>query len=194
MARAGLHAARTLFSNGRLLCRARWVDSDIRAHLRRRGSGRSPRGRAYKDRDYKQLRLTDRICAAAGTGTAILGISAQRCDPLAFRIPDQTGDTTMSQLVINDLPRNEELDRAARSAVFGGISFGWIQPYTKAAVMNAPSPMNFFNITSYHIDYDLIQQNPTNVYVDNSGGNSGMIVNNITAMPILAASPTLQGS
>lgn len=100
----------------------------------------------------------------------------------------------MSQLVINDLPRNEELDRAARSAVFGGISFGWIQPYTKAAVMSAPSPMNFFNITSYYIDYDLIQQNPTNVYVDNSGSNSGMIVNNITAMPILAASPTLQGS
>lgn len=97
----------------------------------------------------------------------------------------------MSQLVINDLPKNEELDRAARSAVFGGISFGWIQPYTKPAGFGSPSAMNFFNITSYYIDYDVIQQNPTNIYVDNSGASAGSIVNNITAMPIIAASPAL---
>ncbi len=97
----------------------------------------------------------------------------------------------MSQLVINDLPKNQELDRAARSAVFGGISFGWIQPYTKSATLSSPSAMNFFNITSYYIDYDVIQQNPTNIYVDNSGASAGSIVNNISAMSVLAASPAL---
>ena len=98
----------------------------------------------------------------------------------------------MSQLVINDLPNSTELDRAAREAVFGGISFGWIKPFVDSAPVAGPSGMSFFNITNNFItnDYTVIEQNPTNIFVNNGGGNSGPVLNNITAMPIQAASPT----
>jgi hypothetical protein len=99
----------------------------------------------------------------------------------------------MSQLVISDLPQNQELDRAARTAICGGISFGWIRPFVEP-VASTPSAMNFFNVTNNFFDIDVVEQNPTNVFVDNSGSSSGSIVNNITAMPILAASPTLFSS
>ena len=99
----------------------------------------------------------------------------------------------MSQLVISDLCRSSELDRAARTAVFGGISFGWIKPFTEAVPFAGGSSLSFFNITNNFItnDYTVIEQNPTNIFVDNGGGNSGAVLNNITAMPIQAASPTL---
>lgn len=96
----------------------------------------------------------------------------------------------MSQLVISDLPRNDDLDRAARTAICGGISFGWIQPFVHP-VAATPSGLNVFNITNNFIDLDVIEQNPTNIFVDNSGTNSASISTNITAMPFLAASPTL---
>ena len=40
----------------------------------------------------------------------------------------------MTKLIISDLPKSEELDRAATAAIFGGgdsSGFGFIQPYTK---------------------------------------------------------------
>lgn len=96
----------------------------------------------------------------------------------------------MSQLVISDLPQNDELDRAARSATCGGISFGWIQPFLRS-VPSSPSGMNFFSITNNFIDVDVFEQNPTNIFVDNSNSASASISNNITTTPIVAASPTL---
>jgi hypothetical protein len=98
----------------------------------------------------------------------------------------------MSQLVIHDLPKSVELDRAARTAIHGGISFSWIRPYINAPQAGAAS-LSLVNITNNFIsnDYTLIEQNPTNIFVNNGAGNTGSIVNNITATPFLAASPTL---
>ena len=105
----------------------------------------------------------------------------------------------MSQLVIKDLPKNEQLDRAALSAILGGFSLGWAVPYTEP-VRSVGHPGGIFNVTNNYIDndYTLVQQNPTNISVFNGAGNSGSIVNFINATPfsVSAASPitTLLGT
>lgn len=94
----------------------------------------------------------------------------------------------MSQLVIKDLLKSDALDHAARVAIYGGISFGWISPYFQAPAASAVSPLNVYNVTNNFIEYTQIQQlNPINIMIDNSGGNTGSIVNNITATPVIAA-------
>jgi hypothetical protein len=103
----------------------------------------------------------------------------------------------MTRLVINDIPKSADLDRAARTAIFGGISFGWIQPYPRPQASPSMIPgINYYNYTTnnfidynYKLDYTRIEQNPTNIVVS---GNTGGVTN-ITAMPIMAAAPTQLG-
>ena len=114
----------------------------------------------------------------------------------------------MNKLVISDLPKSEELDRAAIAAIFGGrysSGFGFIQPYTKPRALSAAAgqPLNIFNTnifntnishtTNNFIDYDynVIQQNPTNFNVHNGAGNSGTIVNSFSSLSVNAASPAV---
>jgi hypothetical protein len=107
----------------------------------------------------------------------------------------------MTELVINDLPQNAELDRAARSTIFGGISFGWIQlfprPQASPSMMPGITSYNYtitnnFIENNYKLDYTLVEQNPTNIFVKGGSGNTGSVTN-ITAMPIMAAAPTQLG-
>ena len=109
----------------------------------------------------------------------------------------------MNKLIISDLPKNEELDRAAIAAVSGGrfsSGFGFIQPYTKARPfgVSAGLPANVYNTSIYNVsnnyidyDYNVIQQNPTNFNVHNGAGNSGTIVNSFSTLSLTAASPAL---
>ena len=109
----------------------------------------------------------------------------------------------MNKLIISDLPKNEELDRAAIAAVSGGrfsSGFGFIQPYTKARPLgvSAGLPANVYNTSIYNVsnnyidyDYNVIQQNPTNFNVQNGAGNSGTIVNSFSTLSLTAASPAL---
>ena len=109
----------------------------------------------------------------------------------------------MNKLIISDLPKNEELDRAAIAAVSGGrfsSGFGFIQPYTKARPqgVSAGLPANIYNTSIYNVsnnyidyDYNVIQQNPTNFNVHNGAGNSGTIVNSFSTLSLTAASPAL---
>ena len=114
----------------------------------------------------------------------------------------------MNKLIISDLPKNEELDRAAIAAVSGGrfsSGFGFIQPYTKARPqgVSAGLPANIYNTSIYNVsnisnnyidyDYNVIQQNPTNFNVHNGAGNSGTIVNSFSTLSLTAASPALIG-
>ncbi len=99
----------------------------------------------------------------------------------------------MSNLAINDLPRNEELDRAATVAILGGIfrsGFGFIVPFTKAQPSTGGFPTSITN-NFIDIDYNMIQLNPTNFYINNGAGNSGTIVNSFNTMSLNAASPVL---
>ena len=107
----------------------------------------------------------------------------------------------MNKLIISDLPKNEELDRAAIAAVSGGrfsSGFGFIQPYTKARPLgvSAGLPANVYNTSIYNVsnnyidyDYNVIQQNPTNFNVHNGAGNSGTIINSFSTLSLTAASP-----
>jgi len=109
----------------------------------------------------------------------------------------------MNKLIISDLPKNEELDRAAIAAVSGGrfsSGFGFIQPYTKARPLGASAglPANVYNTSIYNVsnnyidyDYNVIQQNPTNFNVHNGAGNSGTIINSFSTLSLTAASPAL---
>jgi hypothetical protein len=102
----------------------------------------------------------------------------------------------MSNLAINDLPLNEELDRAATTAILGGIyrsGFGFLLPYSKAQAPSGSFPTGITNITNNFIDvdYNVVQQNPTNFYVNNGAGNSGTIINSFSTMSLTAASPAL---
>ena len=110
----------------------------------------------------------------------------------------------MSKLIISDIPKSEELDRAAIAAILGGrrysSGFGFIQPYTKASPLGASASLpasisntNIYNVTNNFIDYDstVIQQNPTNFNVHNGAGNSGTIVNSFSTLSLTAASPAL---
>ena len=109
------------------------------------------------------------------------------------------GDRTMNKLMISDLPKNEELDRVAITAIFGGrfsSGFGFITPYSKAGPQGGVSaglPTNIYNVSNNFIDYDytVIQQNPTNFNVHNGAGNSGTIVNSFSTLSLTAASPAL---
>ena len=97
----------------------------------------------------------------------------------------------MSNLVINDLPESNDLDHAALMAIVGGISFGWIVPYTNAIASSRANPGRLVSITNNFIDNDyfLIQQNPTNINVYNAADNAGSIINSINVTPVSAASP-----
>ncbi len=93
----------------------------------------------------------------------------------------------MSNLVINDLPKLEELDRAAFVSLSGGmrvIGMSFIRPYTEE---NKLSPYNIFNYIINN-EYTIINQNPISIYVNND--NSGNATNNITATSVSAASPS----
>jgi len=99
----------------------------------------------------------------------------------------------MSNLAINDLPLNEELDRAATTAILGGIytsGFGFILPNSKAQAPSGSFPAGITN-NFIDIDYNVVQQNPTNFYVNNGAGNSGTIINSFSTMALTAASPAL---
>ncbi len=109
----------------------------------------------------------------------------------------------MNKLIIGDLPKNEDLDRAAIAAIFGGrfsSGFGFIQPYAKpsASGVSAGLPANIYNTSIYNVsnnfidyDYTVIQQNPTNFNVHNGAGNSGTITNSFNTLSLTAASPAL---
>jgi len=114
------------------------------------------------------------------------------------------GDRTMNKLMISDLPKNEELDRVAITAIFGGrfsSGFGFITPYSKAGPQGGVSaglPTNIYNTNIYNVsnnfidyDYTVIQQNPTNFNVHNGAGNSGTIINSFNTLSLTAASPAL---
>jgi hypothetical protein len=92
----------------------------------------------------------------------------------------------MSKLMINDLPASAELDRAAVKHIVGGLSLGWIQPFIKQQTGGnfGGTTFNFFDI-----DYNVFQQNPTNININNLGGDGSAMVNEIMVMPINAASP-----
>ena len=109
----------------------------------------------------------------------------------------------MNKLIISDLPKNEQLDSAAITAIFGGgfsSGFGFITPYTKAKPLGVSpgSSVNIFNTNIYNVsnnfidyDYTVIQQNPTNFNVHNGAGNSGTITNSFSTLSLTAASPAL---
>jgi len=99
----------------------------------------------------------------------------------------------MSNLIINDLPLNKELDRAATAAIMGGINLNYILPYTKRGSFSGGFPAGITNISNTFIDYDynVVQQNPTNFYINNGAGNSGTIINSFDTMSVNAASPAL---
>ena len=99
----------------------------------------------------------------------------------------------MSNLAINDLPLNEELDRAATTAILGGIyrsGFGFLLPYSRAQAPSGSFPGGITN-NFIDIDYNVVQQNPTNFYVNNGAGNSGTIINSFSTLALTAASPAL---
>ena len=115
----------------------------------------------------------------------------------------------MNKLIVGDLPKNEELDRAAITAILGGrpysSGFGFIQPFTKPRPLSATPalPPNIFNTNIYNTnitnttnnfidyDYNVIQQNATNFNVHNGAGNSGTIVNSFSTLSVNAASPAM---
>jgi len=93
----------------------------------------------------------------------------------------------MSKLMINDLPSSVELDRAAVKHITGGLSLGWIQPYIKQQAGSYVGDTYHFNF--FDIDYNVLQQNPTNININNIGGDNSAMVNDISVMSINAASP-----
>jgi hypothetical protein len=107
----------------------------------------------------------------------------------------------MNKLIISDLPKSEELDRAAIAAIFGGrrysSGFGFIQPYTKAQPLGVSPgfPASIYNTNIYNVtnnyDYTMIQHNPTNFNVHNGAGNTGTIINSFSTLSVNAASPAL---
>lgn len=102
----------------------------------------------------------------------------------------------MSNLTINNLPLNNDLDRKATATILGGVfrsGFGFIKPFTNAQPFSAGFPTSITNITNTFIDFDynVVQQNPTNFYINNGANNSGTIVNSFNTMAITAASPAL---
>jgi len=86
-------------------------------------------------------------------------------------------------LTINDLPRNDVLDRAAADELRGGFLDGLV-PFSVPG-LDVPSIVN-----NLFIDFQqtVFQLNPVNLTVVN-GPAGGNIVNDITVSPIAAASP-----
>jgi len=107
----------------------------------------------------------------------------------------------MNKLIISDLPKSEELDRAAIAVIFGGrryiSGFGFIQPDTSAQPLGVSPglPPSIYNTNIYNLtnnyDYTVIQQNPTNFNVHNGAGNTGTIINSFSTLSLNAASPAL---
>ena len=68
--------------------------------------------------------------------------------------PDH-GDRNMNKLIISDLPKSEELDRAAIAVIFGGrryiSGFGFIQPDTSAQPLGVSPglPPSIYNTNIY---------------------------------------------
>ena len=110
----------------------------------------------------------------------------------------------MSTLIINDLPENTELDRAAIAAILGGYrsGFGFLRVHRNlsgsgASAGGMPS-LSIYEVTNTYVtnnfidfDYNVIQQNPTNFHVHNGAGNSGTITNNFETLSLSASSPVL---
>ena len=101
--------------------------------------------------------------------------------------PNNWRFTTMSKLMINDLPSSKELDRAAAKEICGGLSLGWIQPFVKSQGGSFAGDTYHFNF--FDIDYNVFQQNPTNININNLAAEGAMITNDVNVMPINAASP-----
>ena len=109
----------------------------------------------------------------------------------------------MTKLIISDLPKNKELDRAAIAAIFGGrrysSGFGFITPYVKASPLgvNPAAPVNIFNTSVFNTNlysvsntynayhYTVNQQNPTIYNVINSGSING----SLNSVSVNAAAP-----
>ena len=102
----------------------------------------------------------------------------------------------MSNLMIKDLAKSNEMDYAALRAIVGGLSFGFIQPYMKKVSANSAAPMTLYNVTNnyFDIDYTVLHENATNFYVNNGAGNSGNIINNFDVLSVSAASPSVIGA
>jgi hypothetical protein len=92
----------------------------------------------------------------------------------------------MSNLVISDLPESAKLDREALATLIGGISFGWIVPYTKPQAPGTAIAGQFISITNNISNNFITQLNPTNLTVFN-GANSIGNSTNITIIPIAPA-------
>ncbi|MEJ2456319.1 MAG: hypothetical protein P8103_19515 [Candidatus Thiodiazotropha sp.] len=89
----------------------------------------------------------------------------------------------MSNLTIKDLESSHELDRAAASAIMGGIN-EWIRIPT---LPRPATPTSICNI--YNIDYDYTMINPQFFNIGNGVTNSGTIVYDVDPMLLSAASP-----
>jgi hypothetical protein len=88
----------------------------------------------------------------------------------------------MSNLTIKDLETSRELDRAAASAILGGIN-EWIR------IPTSPFPMTpITNI--YNIDNSITMVNPQFFNIGNGVTNSGSMIFNVSPMLVEAASPT----
>ena len=85
----------------------------------------------------------------------------------------------MSAIVINDLPTDHTLDRAAMAVIHGGGGapwvFGWITPYVPPVPVNASfgQAVNLYQVTNNYYA-DQMNNQFQSISVSNTGANSNI--------------------
>jgi hypothetical protein len=100
----------------------------------------------------------------------------------------------MSNLVINDLAVSKDLDRAAAMQIFGGSFLSALVARDKQPAVSSFLPGSISTVIN-NIDFNYnVYNNATLFNVYNGANNSGVIVNEFSALTLSAASPTLIGT
>jgi len=100
----------------------------------------------------------------------------------------------MSNLVISDLAVSKDLDRAAAMQIFGGSFLSALVARPNQRELSSFLPGSISTVIN-NIDFNYnVYNNATIFSVNNGANNSGVIVNDLSALTLSAASPTLIGT